>query len=161
MRRGVLGLLAVAGVVALLAPAAHAVGRCGDHSWCDTGLSPDARAGLLLQALTPDEKIGLLAGDDLTGVCACYPGSHTGTERGVSRLDVPPVYFSDGPVGPRQRHDDVRDQRQPRRVARPRADRQIDRVALARPRAFVGRGPGARRPSAPRRYAPRRTPFHR
>jgi beta-glucosidase len=102
VRRGVLGLLALGGAVVLLAPAAHGAGRCGDHPWCDTALSPDARAGLLLQALTPDEKIGLLAGDDFTGVCACYPGSHTGTEDGVSRLNVPPVYFSDGPVGPRQ-----------------------------------------------------------
>src|SRR4051812_29240610 len=80
VRRGVLGLLA-AGVVVLLPPVAHAAGRCGDHPWCDTALSADARAGLLLQALTPDEKIGLLAGDDLTGVCACYPGSHTGMEK--------------------------------------------------------------------------------
>jgi beta-glucosidase len=100
VRRGVLGLLA-AGVVLLPATAA-AAGRCGDHPWCDTTLSADARAGMLLQALTPDEKIGLLAGDDLTGVCACYPGSHTGTENGVPRLDVPRVLFSDGPVGPRQ-----------------------------------------------------------
>jgi beta-glucosidase len=97
----VLGLLA-AGVVVLLPASAPAAGRCGDHPWCDTTLSADARAGMLLAALTPDEKIGLLAGDDLTGVCACYPGSHTGTENGVPRLDVPRVLFSDGPVGPRQ-----------------------------------------------------------
>jgi beta-glucosidase len=97
----VLGLLA-AGVVVLLPASASAAGRCGDHPWCDTTLSADARAGMLLGALTPDEKIGLLAGDDLTGVCACYAGSHTGTENGVPRLDVPRVLFSDGPVGPRQ-----------------------------------------------------------
>jgi beta-glucosidase len=101
VRRGVLGLLA-AGAVVLLPASAHGAGRCGSHPWCDTSLSADARAGLLLQALTPDEKIGLLAGDDLTGVCACYSGSHTGTENGVPRLDVPKVLFSDGPVGPRQ-----------------------------------------------------------
>ena len=100
MRRGVLGLLAAGAV--LVPSAAHAAGRCGTHPWCDTALSPDARAGLVLQALTPDEKIGLLAGDDLTGVCACYAGSHTGTADGVPRLDVPTVLFSDGPVGPRQ-----------------------------------------------------------
>jgi beta-glucosidase len=97
----VLGLLA-AGVVVALPAACDAAGRCGDHPWCDTALSPDARAGMLLGALTPDEKIGLLAGDDLTGVCACYTGSHTGLERGVARVGVPPVFFSDGPVGPRQ-----------------------------------------------------------
>ena len=101
MRRGVLGLLAAGAVVLLPAPAG-AAGRCGAHPWCDTSLSPDARARMLLQALSPSEKIGLLAGDDLTGVCACYPGSHTGVEDGVARLDVPRVLFSDGPVGPRQ-----------------------------------------------------------
>jgi beta-glucosidase len=101
VRRGVLGLLA-AGVVVLLPAAAPAASRCGSHPWCDASLSADTRAGMLLQALTPDEKIGLLAGDDLTGVCACYAGSHTGVENGVPRLDVPRVLFSDGPVGPRQ-----------------------------------------------------------
>src|SRR3954469_13344390 len=100
-RRGVLGLLA-AGVVVLLPAAAPAAGRCGDRPWCDTTLSADARAGMLLAALTPDEKIGLLAGDDVTGVCACYAGSHTGTENGVARLGVPRVLVSDGPGGPRQ-----------------------------------------------------------
>jgi beta-glucosidase len=100
VRRGVLGLLA-AGVV-LLPAAAHAAGRCGAYPWCDTSLSPDTRAVMLAQALTPSEKIGLLAGDDVTGVCACYAGSHTGTADGVARLDVPRVLFTDGPVGVRQ-----------------------------------------------------------
>lgn len=100
MRRGVLGLLA-AGVV-LLPATAHAAGRCGAHPWCDTSLSPDTRATMLLQALTPSERIGLLAGDDISGVCACYSGSHTGTSNGVPRLDVPRVLFTDGPVGVRQ-----------------------------------------------------------
>jgi beta-glucosidase len=35
-------------------------------------------------------------------VCACYDGSHTGTEAGVPRLGVPKVLFTDGPQGPRQ-----------------------------------------------------------
>jgi beta-glucosidase len=85
------------------APAA-AAGRCGDTAqrpWCDTALSPDDRAGLLLGALTRDEKIDLLAGDDLFGVSG-QEGMHTGTLNGVERVGLPPVYFSDGPVGPRQ-----------------------------------------------------------
>jgi len=53
VRRGVLGLLA-AGVM-LLPATAHAAGRCGAHPWCDTALSPDTRAVMLTQALTPDE----------------------------------------------------------------------------------------------------------
>jgi beta-glucosidase len=81
---------------------AHAAGRCGDHPWCDTSLSPDARAGLLLDALTQDEKVSLLAGDDLAGGFSGGPTQHTGTSDGVPRVGLPPVYYSDGPVGPRQ-----------------------------------------------------------
>ena len=53
-------------IFAFVVAPAHAAGRCGDHPWCDTSLSPDARAGLLLDALTRDEKISLLAGDSLS-----------------------------------------------------------------------------------------------
>src|ERR1700730_14987880 len=54
--RGGRGALLAALAVALLLPAtlaappARAEGRCGSHSWCDTALSPQARAGLLLGA---------------------------------------------------------------------------------------------------------------
>jgi beta-glucosidase len=92
-------IAAVTGLLAL-APAALAAGRCGDHLWCDTNLSPDARAALLLAQLTEDEKIGLLAGDELAGV-AGGDGTHTGTSDGVPRVDLPTVYFTDGPVGVR------------------------------------------------------------
>ena len=88
----------------LAAPAAQAAGRCGDvaaRPWCNTALSADARAELLLGALTRDEKIGLLAGDELTGVRGAE-GSHTGTSNGIERVGMPPIYFSDGPVGTRQ-----------------------------------------------------------
>ncbi len=98
--------LALAGIVlAFAAPAAaHAAGRCGDPAqrpWCDTALNPDARAELLLGAMTPTERVSLLAGDELTGV-AGREGSHTGTSNGVPRLGIPAIYFSDGPVGTRQ-----------------------------------------------------------
>jgi beta-glucosidase len=99
-RTALAGALAAA-LVAAAAPGASAAGRCGDHAWCDTALSPDTRAGLLLNALTGDEKIGLLGGDDLFGVRGAEH-EHTGTSRGVSRAGLPDVYFSDGPVGPRQ-----------------------------------------------------------
>ena len=93
--------MGVAAVVLALAPAAaHGVGRCGDHLWCDTNLSPDARAALLLDQLSEDEKIGLLAGDDYQGALGAE-GTHTGTSDGVPRLDLPTVYFTDGPVGVR------------------------------------------------------------
>ena len=92
--------LAAAGLALLAPTGAGAAGRCGDHLWCDTSRSPDERAGLLLAALTRDERIGLLAGDDLFGV-AGGEGTHTGTSNGVARVGLPPVYYSDGPVGPR------------------------------------------------------------
>src|SRR3954471_13747390 len=99
-------IAATAAAIAVLAVpgAAHGAGRCGDPAqrpWCDTSLSPDARAGLLLSALTQDEKISLLAGDDPFG-----PGggadSHTGTSDGIPRVGLPNTYYSDGPVGTRQ-----------------------------------------------------------
>jgi len=83
------------------APGASAAGRCGAHPWCDTRLPADGRADLLLAALTLPEKQGLLWGDDQFGA----PGNrnrHTGTNDGIARLDVPPLYLTDGPVGPRQ-----------------------------------------------------------
>jgi beta-glucosidase len=100
MSRGFVRAAIVAGALALAAPA-FAAGRCGNHPWCDTSLSPDARAGLLLKELTQDEKISLMGGDDAFGV-AGGEHSHTGTSDGVERVDLPTTYYSDGPVGPRQ-----------------------------------------------------------
>ena len=90
--------------LAISAAPAAAAGRCGDvaqRPWCDTDLGADARAGLLLAALTRDERISLLAGDELSGVAGAE-GTHTGTSNGVERVGLPPVFFSDGPVGTRQ-----------------------------------------------------------
>jgi beta-glucosidase len=92
--------LALAGVlVAACLPApAHATGRCGPHPWCDSSLSPDSRAGLLLGELTQDEKVSLLGGDDP----GMFTSGHTGISKGVTRVDLPTAYFTDGPVGVRQ-----------------------------------------------------------
>jgi beta-glucosidase len=87
-------------LAALALPAsAGAAGRCGSHPWCDTGLSPDQRADRLIRALTPDERIGLLAGDERFGVAG---QGHTGTSDGVPRVGLPTIYYSDGPAGSRQ-----------------------------------------------------------
>lgn len=107
--------LAAAAALALLSGVAVAIptaaqaqapssGRCGDPAerpWCDTSLSPDARADLLVDALTLEEKISLLGGEELSGPSGAE-GTHTGTSRGVERVGLPDVFFSDGPVGPRQ-----------------------------------------------------------
>jgi beta-glucosidase len=98
MRRA---LLVIALFSLLPAAAAQAAGRCGDHPWCDTSLSPHVRADLLEATLTRDEKVSLLGGDDLFGVGG-GANSHTGTSNGVPRVDLPTTYYSDGPVGPRQ-----------------------------------------------------------
>ncbi|MEA2450345.1 MAG: beta-glucosidase [Thermoleophilaceae bacterium] len=98
MRRA-LAILAFA--LAVSAPAAQAAGRCGDHPWCDTSLTPHVRADLLEATLTRDEKISLLGGDDLFGV-AGGADQHTGTSDGIPRVELPTTYYSDGPVGPRQ-----------------------------------------------------------
>jgi beta-glucosidase len=100
-------LLLVSGVAAPIQPAQSVEAgpsRCGDpdrRPWCDRSLSANERAGLLLRELTLDEEISLLAGDELTGVSG-REGTHTGTSNGIERVGLPPVYFSDGPVGPRQ-----------------------------------------------------------
>ena len=56
------------------------------------GLSPDARADLLLPAMTQDEKFALMAG-------ACDPRGHTGFVAGIPRLGIPDLYLNDGPAG--------------------------------------------------------------
>jgi beta-glucosidase len=104
MRRAfplVLVLLSALGALpAVAARPTLAADQCGGHPWCNTSLSPDQRAQLLLDALTEDQKISLLAGDDVLGVTGA-PGTHTGSSGGIPGL-VPPVNFTDGTAGIRQ-----------------------------------------------------------
>ena len=105
VRSGVLTGAVAALALLLFAAPASAVGRCGNHPWCDTTLGPDERAGLLLAELTLDEKVSLMAGDDAsTGLNQAEPVErrNTGESQGVPRLELPTVFYSDGPVGTRQ-----------------------------------------------------------
>ncbi|MCW2543775.1 MAG: glycosyl hydrolase [Frankiales bacterium] len=95
-RWALLTALALALPLGLLPAHAASAGRCGNHPWCSTSLSPDRRAALLQQAMTQDEEIQLLGGD------VHNQAPHTGKTFPIARLDVPAVYLSDGPVGPRQ-----------------------------------------------------------
>src|SRR5438270_413134 len=77
--------LAVLAVLVSLPAVAMARGQCGDPAtrpWCNTSLSPDARARLVLAAMTSQERIALLGGDDVTGV-AGGDHAHTGVQDGV------------------------------------------------------------------------------
>jgi beta-glucosidase len=95
-------LIAIAAALTATLPVAtaHAAGQCGTHPWCDTSLSPAKRADLLIDALTPAERIGLLGGDQAT--ILGLPGTHTGVGEGVPRVGLPDLHLTDGPVGVRQ-----------------------------------------------------------
>ena len=99
-----LALVASLAVAPGAVPGARAAaGRCGDvaeRPWCDASKTPAERTRLLLEAMTLDEKLSLMAGDDLFGVVTGSPS--TGTSDGVPRLGIPTLYLSDGPIGPRE-----------------------------------------------------------
>ena len=100
--RLVIAVLVAAAPIALPV-AARADGRCGQHPWCDTALSPEARAAMVLAAMRTQEKVDFIGGDNLpAGLIGGSATSHTGIQDGVPRLGVPTVYYTDGPVGPRQ-----------------------------------------------------------
>src|SRR5207237_6815859 len=78
--RLVVGVCAGAVSASLDGSRALASGRCGIHPWCDTSLSSDERAGLLLEALTPDERVSLLGGVRLV-VAAGRSDTHPGARK--------------------------------------------------------------------------------
>jgi beta-glucosidase len=83
-RTRIVGTLTAASlvVVNLSSPAAHAEGRCGSHPWCDTTLSPEQRATLLVKAMTQSDKVGVLTG------------------REAADVGMPAIKWTDGAVGP-------------------------------------------------------------
>ena len=76
--------------------AAGTSGPCGDvakRPWCNTSLSADERADLLLRALTKAEKIRLLAG---------VTSSHTGQTAAIPRVGLRSVFLTDDSKGVKQ-----------------------------------------------------------
>jgi beta-glucosidase len=76
--------------------------RCGDvntRPWCDTSLSPAARADLLLGEMTLMQKLSLLAGDSIIAPATGDP--YVGISEGLPELGLPDLRMSDGPVGVR------------------------------------------------------------
>jgi hypothetical protein len=85
--RGVRMTAMLAAVIALSliagAPAAVAATQCGNAGpWCNSSLSPDRRAQLLLDVLSESQKISLLAGTPGVGVDGA--SGHTGYSAGGS-----------------------------------------------------------------------------
>ena len=75
---------------------AGTAGPCGDvtkRPWCNTSLSADRRANLLLHALTDAEKIELLAG---------VASTHTGQTPAVPRVGLRSVFLTDDSKGVKQ-----------------------------------------------------------
>jgi beta-glucosidase len=65
----------------MLPAGADAQGRCGTYAWCNASLSPDQRATLLEDAMSPSDKVAMLTG-----------GS-------ASDVGVPSASFDDGALG--------------------------------------------------------------
>jgi beta-glucosidase len=59
--------------------------------WMDTTLSPVARANALLSAMTQDEKLALVHGDN--------DSVYTGHVPAITRLGIPDLWLLDGPAG--------------------------------------------------------------
>jgi beta-glucosidase len=81
-------LLALAGLalacsLAAGVPGARAASDCGSAPWCNSHLAPAARAAMVLAAMTPAEKLSLVASGST----------------GVARLGVPALRGIDGPNG--------------------------------------------------------------
>lgn len=76
--------------------------RCGtadERAWCDVSLTADERAALLVAAMSLEQKIDMLAGDDPSAAFTGDP--YVGIVNGVPELGIPPIRMSDGPVGVR------------------------------------------------------------
>jgi beta-glucosidase len=79
-------------VIVVGAPATPAAADNHDRPWMNTALTPDERAALLLAAMTLDEKIELMTGDQGEAPAAFYNGP-------IDRLGIPELSMADAGVG--------------------------------------------------------------
>ncbi len=81
---------------------AEAASRCNtltEHPWCDAAKSAAERAELLVAAMSLEQKIDYLAGDDPQASATGDP--YVGVVNGIAELGLPALRMSDGPVGVR------------------------------------------------------------
>lgn len=74
-----------------LVPLPLASARAATQPWMDSSLPPEQRAGLLLGAMTLDEKIAMVHGDSPHGYVGRVPEN--------TRLGIPALILQDGPAG--------------------------------------------------------------
>ncbi|HEX2415533.1 MAG TPA: glycoside hydrolase family 3 C-terminal domain-containing protein [Thermoleophilaceae bacterium] len=89
-RRRLFAVVTVTLAFALTAGAAPA--QEPDRPWMNTALSPDARAALLLQAMTLEEKVELMTGDQGEAPSAFYNSP-------IARLGIPELSMADAGIG--------------------------------------------------------------
>ncbi|MEU4243924.1 glycoside hydrolase family 3 C-terminal domain-containing protein [Actinoplanes sp. NPDC026619] len=84
-------LAAIAATVLAASALTASPAQAADQPWMNTSLAPAERAGLLLAAMTPAEKLTMLHGGSSCGYAGCVDGN--------TRLGIPALHLQDGPAG--------------------------------------------------------------
>jgi beta-glucosidase len=90
--RRILAVAASAAVLVTPAATGPATAAQPDRPWMNTSLSPDRRATLLLAAMTLEEKVELMTGDQGGAPSAFY-------NAGIARLGIPELRMADASAG--------------------------------------------------------------
>lgn len=84
-------------VASAVAPPSHAAAKC---PWMSKALLPEARATMLLSAMTLPDKLALVTGVDVASPeWAPVAGGYVGYVPGNPRFCIPPLTFNDGGAG--------------------------------------------------------------
>ena len=104
-KRQIVPLLAAA--MSLLTVPGLAAAQAANQPWMNASLTPEARAEMVLQQMTLDEKIALLHGTGMAHATQWqtpltdHVGGGAGFVQGVPRLGIPPLVISDAAYGVR------------------------------------------------------------